>query len=517
MIRPIFALFIRSIREDNRAKFTPIARASLVLLVLFFIAVNQRHFAYQPAPGLSVFSLVMIINLFGLVLGSITAFCSAITEEKEDDTLGLLRMTNLNPVAILFGKGLSRFVGGLLLIVSQIPFTMLCVTLGGISREQILSGYAVLVCTLFFLCNLGLLMSVICRKTGLAVALTVFIGALLYVGAPMLYFIMIQQFIGARGIISPDGIWNEVLGYLLSNNPLFQIMTTLFGGARGIMPASTTPWLFNGVAGTSCFLLAWALFGRFCSGTAESTATRKKQKKGAKLLRAPRPAANAIAWKDFWFQHGGRRGLIFRFIGYAILVFGFACLIAHNDTYMESEDIGEMMMSFAGIGLGVELIIGAAGIFGNERRLLTLSSLVTIPVTLGKVVRQKILALLASFIPGFCFLLLGAIIAPRSLEELWRDIARSEESFQAFMYVSAHIISLPLLACLLSLKMRRGAVPATIAIGVVWNILFVFIADNMGHSEAEGLLFCGFVVQMVFSALLIRPLRIRIPLAAAAE
>jgi len=81
MIRPIFALFIRSIREDNRAKFTPIARAALVLVILFFLAINHRDFARRPAPGLQVFFLVMVINLFGLVLGGITAFCSAITEE----------------------------------------------------------------------------------------------------------------------------------------------------------------------------------------------------------------------------------------------------------------------------------------------------------------------------------------------------------------------------------------------------------------------------------------------------
>ncbi len=513
MIRPIFALFIRSIREDNRAKFTPIARASLVLIVLFFIAVNQRDFASNPAPGLHVFALVMFINLFGLVLGGITAFCSAITEEKEDDTLGLLRMTNLSPVAILFGKGLSRFVGGLLLIVSQIPFSMLCVTLGGVSGEQILSGYAVLVCTLFFLCNLGLLMSVVCRKTGLAVALTVFIGALLYVGAPFAYFATFEFRMGT----SPTGMWPEILGYLLGNNPVFQIATMVFGAGGGFLPTSASPWLFNGVAGTSCFLLAWALFGRFCSGTAESTATRKKQKKGAKLLRAPRPATNSIAWKDFWFQYGGRRGLIIRFIGYAVLIFGFACLMAYNSSYMKSDDIGEMMIAFASVGLGVELVIGAASFFGTERRLLTLSSLITIPLPLGKIVRQKILALLASFIPGFCFVLLGVMIAPGTLDDVLRDITSDQNDILAFIYGALHLITVPLLACLLSLIMRRGAVPATIAIGFVWNILFAVIADQAGRSSEETFLFLGSVAYVVISILLFRSIRARIPLTAAAE
>lgn len=512
MIRPIFALFIRSIREDNRAKFTPIARAALVLVILFFLAINHRDFARRPAPGLQVFFLVMVINLFGLVLGGITAFCSAITEEKEDDTLGLLRMTNLSPVAILFGKGLSRFVGGMLLIVSQIPFSLLCVTLGGVSGEQILAGYAVLIATLFFLCNLGLLMSVVCRKTGVAVALTLFIGAVVYVGGPIAYISMYEF---GRG--QPSGFWSEVFAYLLANNPLYQLGTMIYGAAGRGMPLTVTPWVFNGIAGVSCFLLAWALFGRFCSGTAETAPRRKKSAKGAKLLRAPRPEGWAIAWKDFWFLQGGRRGLISRFIGYAILVFGFICLVAFNNNYMESDDIGEMMMSFAGIGLCVEIVLGAARIFGIERRWLTLSSLITIPMPLGSIIRQKILAALASLTPGFCFVFLGALIAPESLEELWRDITRREESFLAFMYVVIHLVTIPLLACWLSLKMRRGAVPATIAIGFVGNVIFAVLLNEVARSSDEAFLLLGVIIHFFLSVALMVSIRKRIALAAAAD
>ncbi|MEK0451184.1 MAG: hypothetical protein RL088_3452 [Verrucomicrobiota bacterium] len=512
MIRPIFALFIRSIREDNRAKFTPIARAALVLVILFFLAINHRNFARQPAPGLQVFFLVMVINLFGLVLGGITAFCSAITEEKEDDTLGLLRMTNLSPVAILFGKGLSRFVGGMLLIVAQIPFSLLCVTLGGVSGEQILSGYAVLIATLFFLCNLGLLMSVICRKTGVAVALTLFVGTVIYVGGPIAYISTLEF-----GRSQPSGVWSDVFAYLLANNPLYQLGTMVFGAAGRGMPLTVSPWTFNGIGGVSFFLLAWALFGRFCSGTAETAPRRKKSAKGAKLLRAPRPDGWAIAWKDFWFLQGGRRGLISRFIGYAVLVFGFVGLVTFNNNYMESDDIGEMMMSFAGIGLCVELVLGAARIFGIERRWLTLSSLITIPIPLGSIIRQKILAALASLIPGFCFVVLGAMIAPESLEELWRDITRREESFLAFTYVAIHLISIPLLACWLSLKMRRGAVPATIAIGFVGNVIFAVLLDEVARSSDEAFLLLGIVIQFFLSVALMVSIRKRIALAAAAD
>jgi hypothetical protein len=220
-------------------------------------------------------------------------------------------------------------------------------------------------------------------------------------------------------------------------------------------------------------------------------------------LRAPRPDGWAIAWKDFWFLQGGRRGLISRFIGYAVLVFGFVGLVTFNNNYMESDDIGEMMMSFAGIGLCVELVLGAA--------------LITIPIPLGSIIRQKILAALASLIPGFCFVVLGAMIAPESLEELWRDITRREESFLAFTYVAIHLISIPLLACWLSLKMRRGAVPATIAIGFVGNVIFAVLLDEVARSSDEAFLLLGIVIQFFLSVALMVSIRKRIALAAAAD
>jgi hypothetical protein len=52
-----------------------------------------------------------------------------------------------------------------LLLAAQILFTLLAVTLGGVSLEQVFQGYAVLGATLFFLCNLALLCSVLCRST----------------------------------------------------------------------------------------------------------------------------------------------------------------------------------------------------------------------------------------------------------------------------------------------------------------------------------------------------------------
>ena len=515
MIGPTFALFIRSLREDTRAKFTPIGRASLVLVVLFFIAIQQRSFARQPAPGLQVFFTVMMVNLFGLVLGGITAFCSAITEEKEDDTLGLLRMTNLSPLAILFGKGISRLVSGVLLIVSQLPFTMLCVTLGGVSAATIWKGYEVLLCTLFFLCCLGLLTSVIAKRTGVAVAITVFVGAVLYVGVPIIYMTNFARnpWSGAP-TQSPV---QEALGWVMANNPLYQLTMLTQGGGRGFLPTAGSPWLFHGVAGVVCFLLAWALFGRFCSGTAETAPKKKSAKPGSKSLRSPRPGSRPLVWKDFWFLIGGRRGLISRFIGYGVLTFGIIAWAIAENSYMESKVVGEMMVVFAGFGLGVELVIGSASIFGLERKGLTLSSLLTLPVPLGRIVRHKILGVLGSFIPGLCFVGLGMAMTPESVVSFFDDVTRRDADTAVFIYMLLHLIAVPLLTCWLSLKMRRGAVAAAIAIGVIWNVLLGVMADIAERDAFVGLIIFASVALVAISIIFFAAIARGIPRAGAVE
>ena len=61
---------------------------------------------------------------------------SAEAEEKEEQTLGLLRMTGLNALSILLGKSTSRLLGALLLLLAQFPFTIFAITLAHLLRAK---------------------------------------------------------------------------------------------------------------------------------------------------------------------------------------------------------------------------------------------------------------------------------------------------------------------------------------------------------------------------------------------
>src|SRR5258706_7234068 len=151
MNHPVFALFERQLRQDARAIITYGARLALVLVILFSLVSAQATTLVVGAPGLSFFSTVVFINFFFISLAGLGYFSSAITEEKEEGTLGLLRMTGMQPLAILLGKSTARLLGALLFLLAQLPFTLLAVTLGGVSLTQILAAYATLIAYMLLL------------------------------------------------------------------------------------------------------------------------------------------------------------------------------------------------------------------------------------------------------------------------------------------------------------------------------------------------------------------------------
>ena len=197
---PTMALFVRSLREEGRAKLPYLARLLLVTIVLLVLFRGYRSFSLsQGAAGLQFFELLIQVNAVFITLAGIAFFSSAITEEKEEGTIALLRMTKLSPVAILLGKSTSRLFGACLLILAQLPFTLLAVSLGGVTTIQVFAAYATLLSWIFFLANLALFSSVVmARNTSAATATLLFLV--------VMYLIPIS-FKSTISIASPDSIF----------------------------------------------------------------------------------------------------------------------------------------------------------------------------------------------------------------------------------------------------------------------------------------------------------------------
>jgi hypothetical protein len=63
-------------------------------------------------------------------------------------------------------------------------------------------------------------------------------------------------------------------------------------------------------------------------------------------------------------------------------------------------------------------------------------------------------------------------------------LRRKREEIAAFCYVGLQALLLMVMIAWFSLRIRRGALPAAIAVLSVWNVLFALFVDEM-HSQDE--------------------------------
>lgn len=253
MLRGTLALMIRGLRFDCRRWQMHALRFLLVAIFLFLLFISWIEYVVSigTAPGLGFFSYITYTNFVFITLGGMSFFTSSITEEKEEQTLGLLKMAGVNPLGILMGKLGPRLLNALLLLAIQFPFVQLAVTLGGVHHRQIQAVYITLTGYILIMAGLGVLASVIARRTR---------GAALMVSSAItlpLLLQMVMSIFGFSGASSPllsnareaitwISIWSVVerLGDVMSlgfdESPLGLQLYCHLGGAAAMF---ITSWL----------------------------------------------------------------------------------------------------------------------------------------------------------------------------------------------------------------------------------------------------------------------------------
>ncbi len=488
MTSPLLALFARSLREDTRLKLTYFARCGLVTVILFFMFTVDSSSGMGTGQGLRFFGTVIYVDLVFILLAGCGYFASAITEEKEEMTLGLLRMTNLNPLSILLGKSTSRLCGALLLLAAQLPFTMLAVTLGGISLGQIAAAYCTLGAFLIFLANLSLLASVLCKRSAGAAALTIAALALFFAIVPLLNWI--AHLPAQIGLIADDAAWVVALEqgakFASKASPFRRLSEVLATGFND--PALGWQAGCNLVLGAGCFLLAWAVFDRFCNEQPESAPRRGGVFRRQRFLRglgAGRAWQRALAWKDFYFLTGGKVWVLGKFLIYGLPLVAMVCWPERWGGSPKLEVFGFITMTITWWLLVIELAFIAASIFKTERQGQTLSTLAVLPMSLRRIARQKIAGTLPALIPAASYFVLGCFCASKTIVETLGHIPTDKEGFgilTGLAYGVGQSVVFLYLTANLSLRLQRGALPLAIGIQfvvqmIIPSMVFAVIRD----------------------------------------
>ena len=494
MSHGLFTLFQRSMRADLRGWKGHGFRIAFALFIYFSLAIAQVSSLAFGAPGLRFFSSICYLNLFFIILAGCSFFATAITEEKEEDTLGLLRMAGMNQGAILLGKSTSRLCASLLLLVIQLPFLLLAITLGGVLYHQIAAAAVTLISFLIFTANVGLFFSVICRRSGHAVAYT----GMLLVGRlflPMLWTSAsssIQWFPSLQTLVDMLDIW------LPQTSPwsrLAAIMSTGFAE-----PLISPQVQFDLLGGLLFFALSWILFEPFTQGGRVETATRgplQHRRKRFGFFAVGRAWENPYLWHSYNFFAGGTSMLLIKFLAYLAIGVLFAIVDYWNvfdggslrAYQLNWNDVGGAFAFIVIAGMFLELTIAASRIFHDEWQWKTLESLLLLPESIHKIGWSKVAGVLIGLIPGlFCLAL--ALLISEDAQEVVQDALLLPGGWATIM---AAVLFLHLVA-LVSLFVKWGSIPLSILLSVVVSyamtpfFLFAFFVSETFNSEQFGLL-----------------------------
>jgi ABC-type transport system involved in multi-copper enzyme maturation permease subunit len=484
-VRALLALFIRSLKEDVRGRSTYIIRAALVMLVLFFLWVTHSMSRWSGAVGRRFFSSVMWVDLFVLSVVGLSYFASAITEEKENETLGLLRMTNLDALSILMGKSTGRLLGAIFILTAQLPFMLVAVTMGGLAVRQVLAGFVCLAGYVFLLSNVGLFCSVVSKRSS---------GATVLSGGVIFVLLVLPWWLYGSGQLANGVLLEQALDAWARATPFVQVNRVMWTGFN----EAILGWqlVASLIAGLSFFGLAWLVFDRFADSSDESpgasfVAPFPMEMTPTRAF-ARRAESPALLWKDYHLVAGGSPAVVLKTL--AVVVILLLCLPSLNwDTSGKSMVFGWISTIFTSLFLAFCLSLDASRIFKREREQRTLSSLLILPISTRRLVWQKTFGCLKASWPAIAGVGLGlTIFAFGALQEIGRQQSQGQPYWvRDFFFgssVFAHAIFsgllLPVFIAFLSLRMRWGALPVGLTIWLLGNFGAVVILGAIAEEGA---------------------------------
>jgi ABC-type transport system involved in multi-copper enzyme maturation permease subunit len=508
VLHKTFALLHRSLRTDVRLLRTHLFRTGLLALVLFWLF-EERGSMMTGSPGLQLFSWLLYCNFWFITLSGGLYFSTAITEEKEEQTLGLLRLAGISPPALLLGKWLPRVVGGLLLIAIQVPFTLLSITLGGVLMHQILAAYCTLAAYLVLCGSIGLFSSVICARSGSAVTVAFVLLAGYFLLMPVFDWLVMAA-IGAGivppGMVSRAAALNDDAWHMSAFQRLEEIMQTGFDESLiGIQVAGNVILaLLFGVA-------SWLLFDLMTRN--ETAAIGVSSRWIARLTRLGRMKSHRVwrtplVWKDF-HQFAGGGWTLLKFVGYPILIAAVIFSMQGATVFSATAtQLGLFIIWIMIFAMFLELAVLAARVFRDEIKAQTWPLLALLPRNLADISYAKLAGGLLGLTPAVYYFLIGVWLALSEVVSTMNDLLDSADALLLFSYVLLQFVLFWHLSALLSIVWRWAAWPLALFIAgvfvVVGNGMLVACLEGMpgpGPGSAEALLvfLCFVAAGMVFA------------------
>ena len=467
------ALLVRALRTESRDIKSHLFRMGLAGVVVLILFIGWLLSENMSASGLIMFKAMTWANWVFITLAAGTFFAIAISEETEQQTLGLLRMANIGPASLLLGKWLPRMLAAFVLVSIQFPFTWMTVTLGGVSWQQIWASYLMLLAHLVLVGNLGLLCSVWRPNSASACAWTF---SLMVIGrlAPAVCWGTLE-YLAQHGWFSREysaSFLQEIVlplnAWSASGRLYLEILATSFKGS------AWSPQVISNLAiGAVLFLISWLIFDpvtmRHMSG-----GPQRKSLLVRLLTRTKRDSSTvwnwALGWKDFRQVGGGLQAVLIKLVLYASL---FATVIYTNvlfgSTYGEGARIACGILAgliFWGL-LPLEMCFLAGKLFRPELTNQTWSTLLTLPKSVPEIAYSKLGGAMLGLLPTLVVLGMSSVPV---LGDFLLELSRSPGFAVFVMYYYTFVVLAVHLSGFFSISVN-WAVPI---IAVVFGVLLAF-------------------------------------------
>ncbi|MCA9004840.1 MAG: hypothetical protein KDA70_06155 [Planctomycetaceae bacterium] len=419
----IFASF--ALKKDTRDKKTHVLRFACIGVVFCILFSSWITSSRIGSPGLDFFTKIIWLNFWLVTLAGIGFFSTAITEEKEEETLPLLKLAGINTLALLTGKSSVRALRVILLLMGQLPFLLLSVSLGGITPLQIYATLTSLIGYIILISNFALLCSVYAKRSGEAIALVITALFFYFLFPTLQYHLTVN--LQNRGYLSLTDSISSSSKYLFEisqeHSVIEQIRQILTTGYSGSILSSQV--ISNVSVGILFFIIAWFIFD-LCTDkrTAKEPSSRKKQP--LKRFMNSRPGTNPFAWKEFQFSGGGMRASLLKLILYPtmsiIVVTGGILLdqytnFSSTQTFTWKELVSTSLLLLF-VSFVVECTIYTSRIFREERIQKMIPLLSILPCSLLRIAYEKVGGIILSLIPISFTIILIILIVPESFTYL---------------------------------------------------------------------------------------------------
>ncbi len=484
-MRGVTALLVRSLRQDSRHLMSHLLRGGVVALCLTVVYSVVSSGLTRIAPGRSVFMAIVYTNYACLVVTAIGYFATSVTEEKEEQTLALLRMAGISPLSLLLGKAASRLWLALLLLCCQFPFTLLAITLGGVTLHQIGAAGVALLSYTVLLSGLATLTSVVSARSVSAVILTATGVVLLMLLNPITAAIddLAADYLSAAMAVAVEFVTDNAR-YLSMSSRLTAISSVSYGEDIVDRHAITCT-----VVGIGLYGLSWLLFDLFAYRQQDTSPSRVAHRiRRLPGLRPGRTWAAAVVWKDFHFLAGGVPGWIFKVVLMLAATTAIAVPVLYRDRTAGIADFGRIMMMIALLFGFAELSLQSTRLLSDEIVHRGLTLLAMLPQSVAATMTGKTIGSLLGLVPHVSLLLLGLLLDPTALAEFLRGAGNAENLFSS-------TFSLSLLAVFLHLNVffstfiRWGAIPVSFGILMAFNVCCFSMVQPGGRGPLAVLFF----------------------------